>query len=122
MRKVEAKQAAIYDAAMAAIVAAGYQVALTDRDRGLISTNRQTLSLTEEETDCGSSSGLAFIEDERTQTHVSLKVRAEDGGIWILARIDGEFVTSKIGGGSPLDCVSTGRIEENLADQVLSQL
>ena len=39
-RSVEATQEALFEAAMATIVGAGYRVALTDRARGLISTNR----------------------------------------------------------------------------------
>ena len=121
-RKVEAKQQALYEAALAAVIGAGYRIALTDRDRGLISTNRQALPLTEEETDCGSDAGSDYIDDERTRTQVSVKVRVEDGGLWVLALIHGEYVTSKVAGGSALTCVSTGRIEEDLADRIVSQL
>ncbi len=104
------------------MVVAGYQASLTDREGGLISTNRQALMLTAEQADCGKEAGIPYIEEEATQTEVSVKLRAEDGRLWVLVKIHGRFAPSKLGAGVPLICVSTGSLEPEIAQSVLRLL
>lgn len=123
VRSFAADRGAVYDAAKVALVRAGYRIGTEDAKLGLLVTPPRQQRLTSAETDCGTTAGLPYIEDNRTVTEVALGVEVRDDEMAVLATITGDYlrgvsVTQSI----VLTCVSTGAIEEALIEDIKAGL
>ena len=72
IRPLQGERAATFEAAKRALVLDGYTIQSTDAAAGIISTAPRTHRLTADDCDCGTTLGLPYIKDKRTQTTVAI--------------------------------------------------
>lgn len=118
-----------YDAAwektITALTARSALIKMTDKDNGLITTEKQAMRLTEDEAECGSVLGLRYIKDPRVTVYVAyavhLRKEGEQTGITVNTNMEGLFNPSAIGENKTLTCYSMGALEKALLKAIHAQ-
>lgn len=110
---------AAFSAAQNALLEQGFQITLSDRASGTISTAPRNFKVTSEMADCGTTMGLDYLKDNRTKTQLAFNVIASDQTIKVHANISAEYRVDGTLSDLTLQCVSRGTLERNLLDTVL---
>jgi hypothetical protein len=108
----------------------GFTFAATGPAGSELYSDPLVLKLTSKQAGCGKLYGLAYVGDSRTETTVLAAVSAADGKLVVHLAVAGilRVDTPKIfgAGGGPADkaltCTSTGALERELADKIISAL
>ena len=96
----------------------GYQI--TYAEGGMISTAPKDIKLTSMYADCGTTMGIDYLKDNRTDTDVSINVLIESSTITVKSTIQGEYKPDAVDQNITLQCVSKGLIEDRLMNKILS--
>lgn len=121
-RSINGSQATIFSATKKALIFDGYQIATSDQEAGVISTDKKLLKLTEQDCDCGTTMGLPYIKDNRTSTHVTIGLVITDNQITIKPTIEGDYLKGHTSQSIEMVCISTGRIEQALFDKITANV
>ncbi|HVC37762.1 MAG TPA: hypothetical protein VNF46_05100 [Gammaproteobacteria bacterium] len=95
----------------------GYQITNSDDSAGVISTAQTNLHITPEQADCGTTMGLNYLKDNRTDTSVAFSVIVSEGKITVKATIEGDYKPQD----TPLTCVSKGVLERKMLAQIIAK-
>jgi hypothetical protein len=112
----------ILAAARRALVAAGYQITSFDDAAGIISTAPRDQHLTPIEANCGTTMGLDYLKDNRTDTRVAYGVIVSDGHLQVRANIEGQYKPGAVDQNITLTCVSLGVLDGDMVRQIESNL
>ena len=99
----------------------GYQITHADTKIGVISTAPRNLKLTPSHADCGTTMGIDYLKDKRTDTDVSINVLVDKTQITIKANIQGEYKPGAVDQNITLSCVSRGVIERDILSKIKMQ-
>lgn len=121
---VHGSKTQIMNAAVKALIQAGYQVTAVDNSSGLIAAAPQPMQVTPQQADCGRVKGLLASGDPLTYrqraTRVAFNILAEDNHIEVRARI-----ADRLDPGSPqtnLTCVSHGVLDQEMLNEIEAKL
>ncbi|WEJ62180.1 hypothetical protein [Thiomicrorhabdus lithotrophica] len=115
-----------------------YEVAVVDSDKALqliknklfmrmyaltsdevsIRTAHKFSELTPEQADCGTTMGIDYLKDSRTEEYVSINVMAESGKIKVVTDIYAKYLVGDGLHGKRMKCVSKGLIEREVLSWV----
>ncbi|HPR53423.1 MAG TPA: hypothetical protein PLU81_16645 [Deltaproteobacteria bacterium] len=112
----------LFNTSIKVLYSEGYQIIHSDIHTGTITTAKRNIKLSAQECDCGTTLGLPYIKDTRTQTQISLCLAIENNLIVVNADITGNYNVGKIEQDRPLTCVSTGLIERGILQKVQDKL
>ena len=99
------------------LLSEGYVISSSGSD--FISTAPKTVKLTPEDADCGTTMGIDYLKDNRTITKVAINLfKKNDTIIVIRANVSGEYLTSNVSQSVTMECVSKGKIEEELKRKI----
>ena len=100
----------------------GYSVKVSDKDNGIITTEKKHVSLNEDQADCGNIWGIPYLKDKRTTSHAAHSVRVRANGdkstIQVNTEISAIFNATASGETKSLSCVSSGYLERILLDKI----
>jgi len=100
------------------LAAEGYSIKVSNKQDGIITTDKKLVRLNETQADCGNIWGLPYTKDTRTTTNVSLSLFLRDAAgktaITVNAQIEGIFNATAMDSGKQLSCYSTGYVEKNI--------
>lgn len=108
-------------AAKQVLVANGYQITNSDNFAGVISTAQKNQRVTPKQADCGTTMGINYLKDNRTDTSVAFGIIVGKGKITVKADIDGAYKPGAVEQNITLTCVSKGVLERVMLTQILAQ-
>jgi hypothetical protein len=115
---VSASKSKIFTSAIQVFRKSGFRIAFTELEQGRVSTRPKTLKLTADDCDCGGIKGRKFAPDQGTTTDVSYLVLARDGAFTLSCVISGQYVASDTSMVKRFECVSTGRLEQDMLRKI----
>lgn len=83
-----------------------------------ISTSHRLSDLSVMDADCGTTMGIDYLKDSRTQEYVSVGVLVEESLITVKTNIYAEYLPGDSMHGKKMNCVSRGLLETRLLEQV----
>lgn len=119
---VNAAQKTIMDTAEQVLVGDGYQITYANDAAGTISTAPRDLHVTPEQANCGTTMGIDYLKDKRTETTVAFGVLAENNRVSVKATIQGNYRPGDPTQDITLTCVSRGVLESQLMNQITAAL
>jgi hypothetical protein len=96
----------------------GFQISSYDDEAGVISTTTKEFRILPEMADCGTTMGLNYLEDNRTDTGASINVIVSPNSVQVKANIEAEYKPGQVAHDLTLQCVSKGVIEKRLLDKI----
>lgn len=117
---VHASQAALIRAAKITLASEGFQILSSDASAGTVSTVMRPMHITPAEADCGTTMGLNYLKDQRTETRVGYNVIAANGSITVVANIEGEYRPGGVDQNITLTCVSSGALERAMLRKIVA--
>ena len=113
----------IMTAAKRAIVSRGYSVADWDPASGTLTTHAIRRRLEPDVADCGTLEGVGNgLASDRTKSRLYVGIVARDGAAAIHATIEAEYRIPGLMDYLALDCVSSGVVEQRVAEAIRAQL
>ncbi len=100
------------------LVLDGFQITNTDDTAGVVSTAPRNFRVSPEQADCGTTMGLAYLKDNRTDTKLGYGVLVADGKVTIRATIEAQYKPGAIDQNIMLTCVSRGGLESALLRRI----
>ncbi len=119
---VTSTRAQILIAARRSLVDAGYQITSSDDASGVISTAPRDLRITPAQADCGTTMGLDYLLDNRTDTQVSFGIIADDNHIDVRANVRAAYKPGAVDQNITLTCVSRGSLESDMITKIKERL
>lgn len=92
----------------------GYQIQYADEESGVISTSRKNIRIGPAHADCGSTMGLNYLEDNRTETSSSVSVIITEESVEVRSNIEANYRPGDVSQDITLSCVSKGLIENRI--------
>lgn len=117
-RSLDSSEEAIFNAAKEALILEGYMIANSDKHKGVISTEKRQMKLSEIESDCRTTKGLPYLKDKNSIINVSISIVVSENRITIKPTFEGEYLKGDATADIDWHCVSTGKIEETLFNKV----
>ena len=101
----------------------GYNIASSDAASGTITTAPVEMSLDADSCDCGSAMGLPVVKTGEIKFRVSFEVALSGNEMIVNAVITPELSSTlaALYAGMNIQCVSKGKLEEQMADKILRQ-
>jgi len=100
----------------------GYRIEHVDKELGLISTAPRNIKMTPEYANCGTTMGINYLKDKRTDTDVSINILIDGNKIEVKANIEGEYKPGDVSQNITLTCISKGVIEREILSQIKAKL
>ena len=122
VRPFQGERVATFEAAKRALVLDGHTIQTTDTAAGIISTAAKPQRLTADDCDCGTTLGLPYIKDKRTQTTVAMGVIVGESTLTVAPSIHGSYLPADVNQSISFDCVSKGTLERALFEKIVGQL
>jgi hypothetical protein len=120
---INASKSDIMKAAKRTLVLSGYQITSYDDVSGVISTAPRNKKVTPEQADCGTTMGIDYLKDNRTETNVSYGIIVEDSGhTTVRTTIQGNYRPGSVNQNITLTCISRGILEKLMMTKIRSQL
>lgn len=117
-RKVSASQDQIMKAARQALVLEGYEIVSSDDVSGTLSTAQRNLHFTPAEANCGTTLGIDYLKDKRTDTSVAIGVVALNNMVTVHANVHGQYKPGAVDQNITLTCFSRGAVEATILDRI----
>ena len=108
----------IVEKAQKALMLEGFQINHVDKSSGLISTGFKNMKLTPAQANCGTTMGIDYLKDNRTDTRVAVNVLVEAESFNVKYLIEGEYKPGSVTQDITLSCVSRGVLEDALARKI----
>jgi len=118
--KHNSTRSAIFSQTKLVLVSNGLTISYIDEANGIIQTESNNVDLDESDCDCGSTMGLDYIQDNRTNTTVSYHIIIDDKTIAVKANIEGDYLKGDPTQGIQLVCVSTGKLENEMINKIIN--
>mgnify|MGYP007094916191 CR=1 FL=1 len=96
-----------------------YSIQSYDNESGLISTSIKKYKLSVNQADCGTTMGIDYLKDYRTQTQVAINIFIDDKSITVKTMIDGYYKPGAAEQDIDLTCISKGTIERDILRDIL---
>jgi len=119
---VKANKTDLLKATSVALALDGIKISSEDKDTGIIVTEDKVFRVTPEMADCGTTMGIDYLKDNRTNTKVSYHIIVSDNSLKIKATPSAEY---RVGGAVQdlnLTCVSKGVLEKRLYESIIQNL
>lgn len=116
-KPLAARPRVLIAAARSVLLAEGFTLAHSGAAPGMVATHPRSVRLHPGQADCGRLDGRPALAVPGTRTSLAYNVWARGHAITIQAVVDGRGP-----GGKPLNCVSTGRLEQALYRRITSRL
>lgn len=100
------------------LVLDGFQITNTDDMAGVVSTAPRNFRITPEQADCGTTMGIDYLKDNRTDTKLGYGVLVADGKVTIRTTIEAQYKPGAIDQNITLTCVSRGALESTLLRRI----
>lgn len=104
---------------MRVLVSEGYRIDHVDKELGLISTEPRKIKLSPEYANCGTTMGIDYLKDKRTETEVSISVLIDKRRVEVQANIDGQYKPGDVTQDIRLTCVSKGTLERRILSRIV---
>ena len=101
-----------------ALVLDGFQITNADDAVGVVSTAPRNFRLTPAQADCGTTMGIDYLKDNRTDTKLAYGVLVADGRVTIRTTIEGQYKPGAVDQNITLSCVSRGGLERDLLAKI----
>lgn len=98
----------------------GYQILSADSSAGVVSIMSRAQKLSPEQADCGTTMGIDYLKDNRTETRVGYSIVADNERLTVQALIDGRYAPGAVDQNITLTCVSRGVLERDFAAKIAS--
>lgn len=105
---------------IAALIEMGYTPKDTASKSLLTTENRK--GLTEFDADCGTTMGLPYVKDGRTDTWYNVRTQFNKEEVFVITEVNGEYLKGDPMNGKVLTCVSTGAIEKRISAKLTERL
>lgn len=96
----------------------GYQLQVIDEKAGIITTSFTKKKLTPEDADCGTTMGIDYLKDYRTEVRVALYLVINESEISVKANLEGEYKPGDVAQDISLTCISKGVIERQMLSNI----
>ncbi|QHB89520.1 hypothetical protein F9K57_03225 [Acinetobacter baumannii] len=119
---VKANKTDLLKATSVALALDGIKISSENKDTGIIVTEDKVFRVTPEMADCGTTMGIDYLKDNRTNTKVSYHIIVSDNSLKIKASPSAEY---RVGGTVQdlnLTCVSKGILEQRLYESIIQNL
>jgi len=100
------------------LVEQGFQISSVDEASGTISTAPKRVRVSPLEADCGTTMGIDYLKDKRTMTTAAFGLVIDESAISIRAEIAGQYLTGNVYQGVNMLCVSKGKLEAVLLENI----
>ena len=97
----------------------GYQIQSYDNDALIVSTSFKNKRITPTDANCGTTLGLDYLKDKRTDTSVAINVLIVGTTITVTANIHGAYKPGSADQNITLSCVSKGAIERSILAKII---
>ncbi|MFW1700878.1 hypothetical protein ACG9WR_01475 [Acinetobacter pittii] len=121
-QSVKANKTELLKATSVALALDGIKISSENKDTGIIVTEDKVFRVTPEMADCGTTMGIDYLKDNRTNTKVSYHIIVSDNSLKIKASPSAEY---RVGGTVQdlnLTCVSKGVLEQRLYESIIQNL
>lgn len=109
---------AILASAKQALLLNGYQITHADDTAGVISTAPRKIKITPDQADCGTTMGIDYLLDARTDTSIALNVIVGPQKIIVKGAIAAEYKPGTVTQNIQLQCVSRGTVERDMLARI----
>ncbi len=116
------QKAELFTQTLQAVVEQGYNVTASDKDAGIISTAKTEKRLDETYCDCGTTMGIDYMKDKRTVTKVGFNFTVMDNLVKIKTNISGAYLSTDPIHGKQFECVSKGKLENEMFAKIASEM
>lgn len=104
------------------LATSGYNIKTTNKQDGIIATDKKLVRLDESQVDCGNIWGLPYAKDTRTATSASisllLQAKGEKTSLTVNSQIEGLFNATAVSTSKQLSCYSLGYLEKDVIDKI----
>lgn len=115
---IVAPKAELLRRAKQVLVVQGFQITNSDDAAGVISTAPRNFRITPDQADCGTTMGIDYLKDNRTDTKLGYGVLVSEGKVTISATIEAQYKPGAIDQNITLSCVSRGTLEADLLKHI----
>ena len=119
---VKANREQIIRTAQRVLALEGVQVLSADTNVGIMSAGPWLPRLTPAHANCGTTMGIDYLKDNRTETTAMLTVIADDDKLTIKTSMSASYKPGAVDQDIKLTCVSRGVLERELADKIAAAL
>ena len=119
---VKANKEQIVRTAQRVLALEGVQVLSADTFVGIISAGPWFARLTPAHADCGTTMGIDYLKDNRTETSAMLTLIADDNRLTIKTAMSASYKPGAVDQDIKLTCVSRGLLERELAEKIAAAL
>lgn len=112
-------RAELFNSAKRELALMGYSIQMADLDSGVISTSPKSVNLGPSDADCGTTMGIDYLKDKRTNTTVALNIIIDSATVKVRSSIFGEYRPGDVTQNITLTCVSTGSVEGQVLMAIL---
>lgn len=117
-QSIYAKKEELIKATSIALAIEGIKVVSENKETGVIVTEDKIMRLTPQMANCGTTMGLDYLKDNRTNTKVSYHIIIADNSLKIKANPSAEYRVGAVDQDMNLTCVSKGILEQNLFNSI----
>jgi len=121
-QKVDANKSDLLKAIAVTLAMEGIKVANENKESGIVVTEEKIMRITPEMANCGTTMGIDYLKDNRTNTKVSYHIIVGDQSLKIKANPTAEYRVGAVDQDMNLTCVSKGVLEQKLYTSILQNL
>lgn len=117
-QSIQAKKEDLFKATSLTLAMEGIKVVNENKETGIIVTEDKIMRLTPEMANCGTTMGIDYLKDNRTNTKVSYHIIVADNLLKIKASPSAEYRVGAVDQDMNLTCVSKGVLEQKLFNSI----
>lgn len=117
-KNISADKETILKAVKKTLALNGEQIASFDAESGIVVTVPKNFKLTPEMADCGTTMGLDYLKDNRTNSKIFYNIIADNGKLTVKGVPSAEYRVGAVDQDMNLTCISRGVLEQKLLNDI----